>query len=255
MISLKQHIQNVHILYVHHGSFYQMNESKDLPMILNNIYTLHQKGVIDRVGFVKKDMAEAIHRLGGAAWYVMNYVEPAPNPIIKTLQHPIRVGIPVENSLRKNPHTQIIAALLIDGVDEIHLWHQPDFSYLKSIGIDLSKIIVHSNCSREKTRDLLNQMTFTMYMTISECFPMVVLESFAAATPCFSSYTHGILDDIPQLAKQLMIPFSDNPVSIAKHIQKHLPFITELSGQVLNAYYKISSDAQECIRQFSYFEQ
>jgi ubiquinone/menaquinone biosynthesis C-methylase UbiE len=253
MVCLKEHCADIYILYVHHGSFYQMNESRDLPTVIDNIYRLYQRGVIDRVGFVKKGMADAFCQLGGKAQYVMNYVEPEPNPIIKSLNKPIRVGIPVEDSLRKNVHTQVVAALLISEVDEIHLWHQPDYTYLASIGIDLSKVIVHSNCSREKTRSLLNQMTFTMYVTISECYPMVVMESFAAATPCFSSYTHGILEDMPELAKQLMIPCLDNPVSIANHIKQHIPLIPELSKHVLEAYYKISIDAQQSIRQFSSF--
>lgn len=254
MILLRRDLPDCRILYTHHGSFYQMHEDRRQPNVLNTIITLYKNKVIDRIGFVKTGMAESIKHLGCPAWHVMNYVSPEPNPVIKNWKHPIRVALPFADKLRKNPDTQIVASLLLNDIDEVHVWHDPNIPYLRTLGADLNKIIVHRETSRDETRALLNSMTFTMYISISECFPMVLLESLAAATPCFTSNTHGVLEDFPDLAAKLLVSDADNPMAIAKHIENQISDLETLSIQSLEVYKSLSKLAKTSITEFTNFD-
>lgn len=247
---LREASRDCKIFYVHHGSFYQMGEDRTVPDVLAKMLRLHEKGILDKIGFVKFEMADALNKLGIDARYVMNSVKIRTTPSISKWELPVKIGIPVQENLRKNVHTQIMAALLLEGVSEIHLWHKPNLSYLEIAGVDLDKLIIHSNCGRQETLELIADMTAVLYTTISECHPMILLESFSVGTPCFTSNTHGILSEMPDLMERLIVSEADNPMAIAKHIEKQISSYSELSEKVISAYKILDKKAEENLQEF-----
>jgi glycosyltransferase involved in cell wall biosynthesis len=215
---IRKQIPYAGIFYVHHGSFFQMLEDHSLPTLLAKVSRLQQEGVIDRVGFCKAGMAEVFERLGVPAFEVLNRVpheNVSPQSKWKT---PASVFIPVGAQLRKNPHTQLLGALLCPDVDKIHLTCDLDLRYLPRSALKRVALKVHRNLDREATRRLMRQSNVVLYATISECAPMVPLESLALGVPCLTGDNHGLFDDYPALAQQLLISRADDPWAIAEAI-------------------------------------
>ncbi len=215
---IRKRIPYAGIFYVHHGSFFQMLEDHSLPALLVKVARLRQEGVIDRIGFCKAGMAEAFERLGVPAFEVPNRVfqeNVSPRSEWKT---PASVFIPVGAQLRKNPHTQLMGALLCPDVDEIHLTCDLDLRYLPRPALNRVALKVHRDLDREATRRLMRQSNVVLYATISECAPMVPLESLALGVPCLTGDNHGLFDGFPTLAQHLLISRTDDPWAIAEAI-------------------------------------
>ena len=206
------------IFYLHHGSFFQMLEDPSLPALLAQVSRLRQQGIIDRIGFCKAGMAEAFDRLGVPAFEVMNRVSQHNVPPRTEWNTPASVLIPLGAQLRKNPHTQLMGALLCEDIDEIHLTCDLDLEYLPKSTLTRAKVKVHGNVDREATMRLMRQSNVVLYATISECAPMVPLESFALGVPCLTGDNHGLFDQSPTLSRQLLISRADDPWAIAKAI-------------------------------------
>ena len=206
------------IYYIHHGSFFQMLEDPSLPALVARISRLRQQGIIDRVGFCKAGMAEAFDRLGVPAFEVMNRVPQENASPPSAWNTPASVLIPAGAQLRKNPHTQLMGALLCEDIDEIHLTCDLDLQYLPKSALARVALKVHRNLDREATTRLMRQSNVVLYATISECAPMVPLESLALGVPCLTGDNHGLFDRSPLLAQQLLISRADDPWAIAEAI-------------------------------------
>jgi glycosyltransferase involved in cell wall biosynthesis len=64
----------------------------------------------------------------------------------------------------------------------------------------------------------MRQSNVVLYATISECAPMVPLESLALGVPCLTGDNHGLFDGSPTLAQHLLISRTDDPWAIAEAI-------------------------------------
>jgi hypothetical protein len=215
---LRKRIPNAGIFYIHHGSFFQMLEDPSMPSVLGGIFRLQREGVIDRIGFCKAGMADAFRQLGIPAFEVMNRVPQQDLPPRREWKEPASVFIPVGAQLRKNPHTQLLGALLCPDVDEIHLTCDLDLRYLPPAVQKSVKLKIHRNLDRDATCRLMQESNVVLYATLSECAPMVPLESLALGVPCLTGDNHGQFDEYPALAKQLLISRADDPWAIATAI-------------------------------------
>jgi glycosyltransferase involved in cell wall biosynthesis len=60
----------------------------------------------------------------------------------------------------------------------------------------------------------------SLYVTFSECCPMLPLESMAVGVPCLIGPTSHLFDDHPQLADWLVVPFPDRADVIADFMSR-----------------------------------
>jgi len=213
--SLRRRMPFAHIFCVHHGSFFSMLADTGLPAMLARITRLQEKGVVDRIGFCKAGMAEACRRLGMPASEVMNRVHRDRVAPLREWKTPASIFIPVDARLCKNSHTQLIGALLCRDIDEIHLASTLNLQYLPKSAFEGVKLKIHRNLGRNATIRLMEQSNAVLYSTISECAPMVPLESLAVGVPCLTGDNHGLFDEHPALAKQLLISRPDDAWAIA----------------------------------------
>ena len=161
------------VLLVHyHGSFTQCAQ----PIILDRfqrVLGLARDGVVERIGCAKAGMAEALRATGITATY-LPYRIVAPQQVERRpAGSPRRIGVFVRDILRKNAHTQLVAALMMENV-EVHANDAPDLSYLPGG----HRIVEHGELPNEEFTELLGQMDLNLYVSLSECYPMAV------------SYTH-----------------------------------------------------------------
>ncbi len=217
---LRQRMPAARIFSVVHGSFFQMVDNAELPGILRQLDAMRREGILDRVGFCKPGMAQALQRLGFPAFEVMNRVPGRATPPSRSWRSPARVFIPVGGQSRKNPHTQRIAALLAEGIGEVHVATRLDLQYLPAAAMEKVRVKVHETLDRARTRQLMEQSDLVLYVTISECAPMVPLESLAVGVPCLTGNNHRLFDDFPELVRLLVVSREDDAWAIAEAISR-----------------------------------
>ncbi|BDL41099.1 hypothetical protein [Methylorubrum sp. GM97] len=124
--------------------------------------------------------------------------------------------VPLENTIRKNLYTNILAALDTDMISEVLTVNDP--SGLGNIR-DLQKC---RTIGFQRGRQLLERMadaSVVMNCTLAECQPMTQLEALAVGTPCMTGRL-GIeeLNDHP-LTKMTEVEIVDNPAHITKQVE------------------------------------
>ncbi|MCD4676555.1 MAG: sulfotransferase [Desulfobacula sp.] len=216
--AIRNKLPNTKVYYVHHGSFYQMLEIKNKPNVMARFLRLHREGVFERIGFTKHGMAEVFNAFGINAYLVLNGLPCCRSKHTRSWNSPVRIFIPATDHPRKNLYTQLMGAMMIEEIDEVHIIGNLDIHYLKEARIPLDRIVIHPTLSRNTVLDLIDKSTLVLYVTLSECAPMVPLESFVAGVPCLSGANHGLLRDDPFLEKMLVVDHEDDPIYIANAI-------------------------------------
>lgn len=178
--------------------------------VAQRVLQLSREGVIDKVGFVKKGVAEAFAALGYRAEHLPNR-----SPVVSTSQRidlgeGLHIGIFAEPIFRKNVATQILAAGLLSGA-VIHVMRVPDLDYLRNC-----RIVEHGETGWSEFQDLLASMDLNLYVTLSECHPMTPLESYLGGVPCLVSDTSELFESDPVLHDLTVVRQHDDPTAVAK---------------------------------------
>lgn len=225
---------NVNLYYIHHGSLYQFLEDKTMPDVIARMVQLEVEGVIRKLGFVKSEMDEIFKMLGINAFPLLNRVPFDGNIEAKKLSTSIKTFIPADDHLRKNLHTQLAAACGVKAIQEINIIGPVNLSYLQNTNVDLDRIKVHGYLSRNDVMQIIKSVDFVLYATISECAPMIPLESLAAGTPCITGNNHGLFDGNPLLRKHLVVAAEDNSLEIIRKIkglfENYDEVVSEIAG-------------------------
>ena len=79
-------------------------------------------------------------------------------------------------------------------------------------GLDL---IEHGALPRKEFLALQGSVNINLYVTLSECYPMTPMESYAAGVPCLTSRTSVLFRDDPELWSLTTVDEIDNPRAIA----------------------------------------
>lgn len=249
-IEIKKSMKDIKIFYVHHGSFYQMLEDRRMPDILSLIVTLYKKGVISKIAFVKDGMAETFRYFGIESQLLLNRVSQSSEKIEQEWHSPIKIFIPATDHLRKNLHTQIMAALMIDEIEEIHIIGPVNLVYLRNSKALLDRIIIHPKLNRKEVLKLISESTFVLYVTLSECAPMIPLECLSQNIPCLTGNNHGLFLNNFYLKDILIVKEEDNPISIMKSIIRIKENYKDIKKAIFNFNYFYDQMADESMQSF-----
>lgn len=248
-IELKKRRPDISIFYVHHGSFTQMGETFDGPIVFARIVELHEMGVFERIGFVKAGMDSVLKHFGVKSQLVLNRVPSCPKRPPRIWPEHATAFLPSQNSLRKNNHTQVLAALLSPEISRA-VALDLDLSYLPENCEALQKLELVSSLTREETMDHVANANVVIYVTLSECAPMIVLESLTAGTPCITGATHGLFDGYPFLEKNLIVRVEDDVEAIVRGIHRVRENYTELCDTAQEFATEYDRHAAEVFDQF-----
>lgn len=97
---------------------------------------------------------------------------------------------------------------------------------------------------------IVGQMDINLYISLSESYPMTVLESLVAGVPCLTSYTNGYLEKDEFLKHYLIARAHDNPDLIAQQIEDVLKHREELMPRIRYLLKWLNDNAQV---QWDYF--
>lgn len=177
--------------------------------VVQQVLRLSRAGIIDKVGFVKKGVAEAFVALGYRAEHLPNRSPRVTIPQRMNLGEGFHVGIFAEPIFRKNVATQILAASLLPGA-VIHVMRVPDLEYLRDC-----RIVEHGETGWSDFQGLLASMDLNLYVTLSECHPMTPLESYLGGVPCLVSDTSELFEGDAVLHDLAVVAQHDNPTTVA----------------------------------------
>lgn len=230
--ALHERLPQLRIKLLWHGSFLQVRETyawRSLRMVIE----LTRRGIIGSVGFVKEGMAETARAIGLNAYFVPNFVPLVPIRASEPDPDGPHLGLWLSNEgWRKVPYAMAAAARLIDGAI-LHTNGQrerlDEFSDLLGGKVTTSP---ESMLTSDALVEAMKSMHLNLYVTLSECCPMLPLESLSVGTPCLLGPTSHLFRDDRYLFDRLVVPFPDSEASIAAKIRVAL----EERDEIVAAY-------------------
>lgn len=194
---------------VSHSSMAQHGTDAGEGEAIAEAFALAARGFVQKVGFVKDGLAEAFEAMGLPAAYVPNRSPDLPAYTTTDLGDGVHVGILLDPYWRKNVTTQLGAAAILGTI--AHVNRTPEVAYL-----DDAEIVEHGTLPWAQFIGLQASMDLNLNVTLSECHPMLPMESYLTGVPSLISATSSLFRDDPDLYEMTTVPESDNPRAIAE---------------------------------------
>lgn len=189
---LKYKNKNIKIKTFWHGSHSQILDAYGWQRNLE-IIDLHKKNYIEVMGTCKKSLMEFYNKQGYKAFFITNKVSGVKKEIFEKTKKDDKkvIGIYAAkcDDWRKNMYSQMAAVKLIDNavIDMVPLNEQAK-EFAKQYGIEIRG--VEKSISREKLMQRMANNDVNLYVTFSECAPMLPLESMELGVPCITGNNH-----------------------------------------------------------------
>lgn len=197
-----------------HGSYLQACEDyawRGLRLMTE----MARRGHIHALGFVKEGMAELMTQQGINAGFVLNYVEEIPDAPSQQADGGPHFGMWISNEgWRKMPYAMAAGAARVPGAN-LHYngTRKRLLEFSRLIGL---KVQPHGDglFGPDELRKWMRLMHVNLYVTLSECCPMVPLESLSVGTPCLVGANSHLFRDDRYLYDRLVVPFADSSESV-----------------------------------------
>jgi hypothetical protein len=213
---------NVRVDALWHGNYLQTREDYNWDMF-QGVVAAHRAGLIHKVGVVKAGMDTWLQSLGIRSGFLLNYVPDIPaGPGRPEAGGPhIGMWLPAEG-YRKLPYAMIAAAGMVKGavlagtgVTERAL------ELARFVGLDTTRLLT-TPLPHDDLMTAMGRTHLTLYVTQSECGPMLPLESLARGVPCLVGPNSHLFSDDDYLAANLIVPYPDHAEVITWHIEEAL---------------------------------
>ncbi|HWB62697.1 MAG TPA: hypothetical protein VG603_04230 [Chitinophagales bacterium] len=196
---------------IYHGFPAEISGNETVQTALNGIIHLSKSGSLQKMGFAKKGFGAAFEKLFGIPAFELIYINPEPlKQIEKYNDGKTHIGVLVNNSFRKNFHTQVMAGLLVEN-SVVHVLDASELGYLEAG----ERIVAHGQQQHADFIKLLAAMDLNMHVTFSEASGgQVCSESISQGVPCLSGYTSSFFDYNEELRNTLVVEGGDDPYFI-----------------------------------------
>lgn len=213
-----------------HGSLSQVLEPYGWNRHLELI-DMCKNGIIDVFGTCKKSMIDFYKENGIKTHFLMNNVK-----LDKQIKHEepenIRIGLYAsqKDNWIKNLFTQIAAVSLLKNVtiDLIPMDNEAA-QFARNLGLKVTGI--NKPIPRNELIERMAKNTLNLYVTFSECAPMLPLESFETDTICLVGNNNHYFKNT-ELEEYLVISNEEDPVEISKKIKKSI----KEKDKIINLY-------------------
>ena len=238
---LKDKNPNIKIKTFWHGSHSQVSEPYGWARNIE-IIELHKQGIIDVMGTCKESILKFYENEGYKTAFIRNNVTLKEKVrISKKEKDEVRLGIYAAKSddWRKNLFAQIAAASFIENavIDMVPLNNEA-LAFAKDLHIKIEGL--NHPIPREELLQRMANNDVNLYVTFSECAPMLPIESFEVGVPCISGNNHHYFKN-HELEESIIVRNEENPVAIAEQIKKCL----ENKKEIMSIYkkWKMENDA------------
>ncbi len=209
---IKEKNKNIKIKFLWHGT-HSMFVERDESYFLYSIIEMLDRGLIDTIGFFKESMATLYSKKGYNSFYVTNNVKDISvtnKNAFKKNEGKIYLGLyAAGDRWGKNVVNQLSAASMIKNsvIDIIPVTPLID-EFCKTMCININD----KNLKYLPRQELLNRMALNdvnMYVTFTECSPVIPLESLELGVPCIIGNNNSYFKDT-KLYEYLVVKSEDN---------------------------------------------
>ncbi len=208
-----------------HGSHSQYGDVYGWKMN-KQIFELERKHIVEEMAFCKKSIIGFYKDKGCNVTFLRNLVNI--NYKIKKVKHSndiFRVGVYAVQTTnwKKNVFSSLGAVALMKNVlnKKIVVDIVPKSNiandFMQILGIDTDGI--ETAIKREKLLERMSKCDINLYVTYTECAPMLPLESFYVGVPCLTGNNHHYFHD-SKLENYLVVDNENNPEDIREKIIK-----------------------------------
>jgi len=233
-----------------HGSNALLTEDYDFQVFIQ-ILRLQEMNIINEIGFVKKSMYEFYKQKGYSCSFIMNYIE-IPNIDkyeIEKKNDITKIGLYCSGDRWvKNTYNQLSAVSLVDNVilDCLPLSYKVQELANQ---FKLSLTGVQTNLSREDLFKRMAQNDINLYVTFTECAPLLPLESLELGVPCITGDNHHYFEG-HEIEKYLVVNKEDNIVEIYNKIKNALDNKEKIIELYQEWKQKYNIEAKKTIKEF-----
>ena len=231
--ALKDINPNVKVKVIMHGSHALLSEEYDWN-VFSSIFGLYKKGILDEIATVKKSLYDFYKAKGINTSFIMNTVqiEDKEEFIKKSANEEIvKIGLYVSGDRWvKNIYNQISAASLFENAVLDCLPLNPKIVELAQ-HLKLKTTGKYENISREEMFKRIAKNDINLYVTFTECSPLIPLESLELGVPCITGDNHHYFEGT-ELEKYLVVAKEDNIIDIYKKMK----YVLENKEHILELY-------------------
>lgn len=239
---LKHKNKNIKIKTFWHGSHSQILDAYGWDRNIE-IIDLHKAGYIEVMGTCKKSLMEFYNKQGYKAFFITNKVSDIDKKIVTKKKESEKkiIGIYAAkcDDWRKNMYSQMAAVKLIDNavIDMVPLNEQAK-EFAKQYGIEMTG--VEKSIPREELMKRAAKNDVNLYVTFSECAPMLPLESMELGVPCITGNNHHYFKN-SELEKYIVV----NNESNIQDIKEKIITCIENKEKIINLYNEFSKNNLE----------
>ena len=248
-IYLKKKNKTIKIKTYWHGSHSQILDSYGWNRNVE-IINLHKKGIIDVMATCKESLLNFYKKEGYNGYFLTNKVSVNVAPEKKQNVKNIRIGLYAAkcDDWRKNMYTQMAAVSLIKNaiIDMVPL-NDSAKDFAKILGVKIEGI--EKPLAR---KDLLKRMSkndINLYVTYSECAPMLPLESMEMGVVCITGNNHHYFAN-NEIERCVVV----NNEEDVEEIKEKIEIALKNKKKIINLYNKISDknrvEAQKRVNDF-----
>lgn len=209
---------NIKIKTFWHGSHSQILDMYGWERNLE-IIDLHRKKYVDVMGTCKKSLMNFYSLQEFKAYFITNKVSDisADKKEIEANKTTIGIYAAKCDDWRKNMYTQMAVIKLLNNavIDMVPLNEQAE-EFARQYNIEVTGI--KKSISREKLLQRIAKNSVNLYVTFSECAPMLPLESMELGVPCITGNNHHYFKNTP-LEEYLVINDENSVVEIKNRIE------------------------------------
>lgn len=241
MMRLKNSQTKIALIY--HGFFSELSGNQPLMQQLKHIVELNHRGVLDKIAFNKKGMAESLRALWGINAHKILLKTPELSPV-PTYGDGIHIGVLGNDQFRKNLHNQVVAAAMIREA-QIHITTDTPFDYLPNPTLIRHKTgQSHADFTR-----ILGSMHVNLHLSYSESWGQLTTESLAMGVPCLTSYHSDVFDYDEDLKEILVVNDYDNSFAILQRIENILS-IDSLPERCISYIKRLNQESEKSLEKF-----
>ena len=200
-----------------HGSISQVSEPYGWARNIELI-DMSKDGTIKTFGTCKESLVNFYENLGINTKFLMNNIV-----LDKNIKHKepksVVIGLYAakKDDWRKNLFAQIAAVSLIkDATIDIIPMDYEAATFASNLGLKVTGI--DKPIPRDELLKRMSNNTLNLYVTFSECAPMLPIESFEVGTICLTGNNHHYFKNT-ELEKYLVVDNEESPIAISEKIQ------------------------------------
>jgi hypothetical protein len=250
MQRLSRHGPGIRFDVLWHGSYIQFSEDYLWHTIQQWVQAVHE-GKVRQIGVVKKGMERFFESVGVPSVLVLNYVPWTPLPPPHPAGESKHLGVWLSGqSYRKLPHAMLGAIPMVRGA-RLHSAGLDDRGRELVRYFHIPVEVMHERpLPQPRLLRAIRRTHLSLYVTFSECCPMLPLESMSVGVPCLVGPASHLFEESHFLFDRLVVPFPDRADVIASYAVRAIEEIPQIMDEYARYIPNYNAAARRSVEAF-----